>query len=88
MKITIDGVRLDVEKATKFSLSRHDGSNNSTGSAYRSPKGRWYVYTPSQWANGHAWELSTAADVLGDYDGYLVESDKEEIARLGGLEWE
>ena len=87
MKITIDGIRLDTEKASQsWTLYwADDRSNAHSGHIYRSSKGQWYVYTPSQWSNQHTWELSTAANILNDYDKYLNDEQKTQIAELGEL---
>jgi hypothetical protein len=90
MKITIDGVRLDTDKA-KLHIALYwadDRSNQHTGDVYLSSLDQWYVYTPSQWGNMHSWVLSTAAEILNDYDRYLTEEKKDAIARAGNLEWE
>jgi hypothetical protein len=89
MKITIDGKRFDTDKAKQvWKLWYNDGSNIHTGEVYLSSGGSWYVYTPSQWSNQHSWVLSSPKDILNDYDKYLEDSEKEEIAKLGGLDWE
>jgi len=90
MKITIDGKRFDTDKATRsWDLYKLDSnSNQHTGRVCRSSAGAWYVYTPSQWSNRHSWILSTPEEILDHYDGYLKEEEKEEIAELGGLDWE
>ncbi len=90
MKICIEGHRFDTDKAkTHIELEMiDDRSNRHTGDAYMSTKGQWYVYTPSQWGNMHHWTLSSAAEILDNYDAYLSDTEKEEIAELAKLEWE
>lgn len=89
MKLTIDGVMLDTEKAQQWPLSYMDErSNHHTGDVFRSSKGTWYVFTPSQWSNRHSWVLMNPADILSEYDKYIEEEDKAEIANLAGLAWE
>lgn len=94
MKIVINGHRFDAAKAKKhYTLEAFDDrSNRVTGDVYLSSKGQWYLETPSQWANGHYWMLSTAAEILSEYGSYLTESEKAEIATLGDggkpLDWE
>lgn len=89
MRITIDGHHLDTEKASHhWELDYWDDHNRHTGDVYRSSKGTWYVYTPSQWANQHAWRIMTPANILNDYDQYLTEDEKDEIADLATVEWE
>lgn len=89
-KITIDGVRLDTKKATHswelYWLDRQ--SNQHTGEVFVSSTNQWYVYTPSQWANQHRWELSTPEQVLSDYDRYLTDAQKTAIAEVGGLSFD
>ena len=87
MKVTIDGVRLDTAKNTHhwelFWLD--ESSNQHTGHVYVSSEGQWYVYTPSQWSNMHNWELSSAVEVLNQYDRYLTEEQKTSIADVSEL---
>lgn len=87
--IAIDGHRFDTDKAKHtWPLQYHDGHNNFTGELFLSSRGTWYVYTPSQWANGHRWELTDPADVLERYQDYLSEAEKIEILTLAKLETE
>jgi hypothetical protein len=90
MKICIDGHRFDTKRATHhWDLSWHDErSNEHTGDLYRSAKGTWYVYTPSQWGNRHSWEIITPEDALDQYSRYLTNEEKTEIAEVAGLDWE
>lgn len=90
MKVTIGGHRFDTSKASHhWGLDRiDDNSNRHTGDLYHSSKGTWYVWTPSQWANQHAWMLIEPADALTEYDQYLTDEEKAEIAELAGLDWE
>ena len=90
MKVTIDGIRLDTEKA-KFSVTLYwldDHSNQHTGEVYMSSQGQWYIYTPSQWGNQHRWELASPESILNDYDRYRTDEKKDQIASLGGLDWQ
>ena len=89
MKVTIEGHHFDTKKAPHhWGLSYWDGNNNHTGDVYLSSKGVWYVYTPSQWANQHSWMLMDASEILTEYDSYLDDEEKSEIAELANLEWE
>lgn len=89
MKLVIDGIRLDTDKASHhWDLWYNDGSNSFTGDVYRSSKGTWYMYTPSQWANRHSWVLMTPEEILSAYPEYLSDGTKAEIAELAGLGWE
>ena len=89
MKITIEGQRLDTKKASHhWDLYYFDGSNQHTGKVYLSSKGTWYVYTPSQWSNQHSWCLMDPPAILSEYDRYLEDEEKTEIAELAGLDWE
>jgi hypothetical protein len=81
MKIVIEGSRFDTEKAQHWDLSLWDGHNWIQGDLYRSSKGTWYVNTPSQWSNGHHWELTTPAQALEDYRQFLEDSQVEEISK-------
>ena len=87
--IAIDGHRFDTSKAKKhFQLYHHDGNNRLTGGLYLSSKGTWYVETPSQWANGHRWELIDPADAIERYSDYLSQVEIAEIIKLATLETE
>lgn len=90
MKVTIDGHHFDTQKASHYwDLEYFDqSSNRHTGTLYRSSKGIWYVYTPSQWTNQHSWQLIEPVEALTDYDKYLEDKEKTEIAELAGLDWE
>ncbi len=90
MKISINGHHFDTDKASHhWDLDWFDqNSNRHTGDVYRSSKGQWYVYTPSQWSNMHYWELMSVSEILSNYDEYLEDDEKAEIAELGGVEWE
>lgn len=90
MKIVLNGIRLDTTKAKlHVSLDHHDGSNMIEGDVYQSASGKhWYVYTPSQWSNGHRWEMSTPTRILEDYGRELSDADREAISTAAGLEWE
>lgn len=88
-KISIGGHRFDTAKAqVTCDLEYWDGHNWHRGSLYLSSAGTWYVYTPSQWSNGHSWAITDAAEALEKYDRFLTEKDKERIAHLAGLDWE
>lgn len=87
--VAIDGKRLDTRRCKRtWRMEHHDGSNLHTGDLYLSSRGTWYVYTPSQWANGHRWELIDPADVLERYQEYLTAAERAEIVELGALEVE
>lgn len=89
MKITIENHRLDTDTATTWDLSCYDDrSNQLSGELHCSPGGIWYVYTPSQWANGHSWEIVTPEEALAQYDDFLTSDQKEEIAAKAGLMWD
>ena len=88
-KVVIEGHRFDTKKAKiRFDLQYFDGNNSHTGKLYCSSTGVWYVYTPSQWSNQHAWEVIDPTEALERYDRYLTDEHKEKIAALAGLEWE
>jgi len=87
--ILIDGHRFDTEKAKKsWSLNYHDGKNLYTGDLYLSSRGTWYVYTPSQWGNGHRWEIGDPAVLIEQYGEGLSDEEREEVITLAGLETE
>lgn len=89
MKISIDGHHFNTEKATShWRLDRFDGSNRHMGSVYLSSTGVFYIWTPSQWANRHSWVIMSASDILCEYDQYLGDDEKAEIAEAGKVEWE
>jgi hypothetical protein len=80
--IVIDGKRLDTGKAKQsWDLSHHDGSNYHSGRLYLSSGGTWYVETPSQWANGHRWELCDPVEAIERYGEGLGDDDRAEILR-------
>ena len=87
--VLIDGHRFDTEKAKReWDPSYHDGHNRFSGELYLSSKGTWYVHTPSQWANGHRWEIGDPADLIEQYGEGLDDEEREEIIALAGLETE
>jgi len=87
--IAINGHRFDTNKAKKhYELYYHDGHNRHTGDLYLSSKDTWYIVTPSQWANGHRWELIDPADAIERYAEYLSEDEIKEIMELAKLETE
>lgn len=89
MIIAIDGRRFDTAKARKhYRLDHHDGRNRHTGDLYLSTRGTWYVETPSQWSNGHRWELVDPAVVVERYQDYLTQDEIVEILTLAKLETE
>jgi hypothetical protein len=89
MKLTIDGHRFDTTKATlHIPLWYCDGVRAITGDVYRSSNGLWYVETPSQWSNYRSWRIMDPAEILDEYDRYLKDEDKEQIANAAGLDWE
>jgi hypothetical protein len=80
-KIVIEGQRFDTSKAKKqWNMAYWDGSNWIQGELYLSSKGQWYMYSPSQWSNGHHWELTSPAEVLENYRNYFEDPVIEEIA--------
>ena len=86
MIIAIDGHRFDTTKARKtWNLRYHDGNNFHEGDLYLSSRGAWYIETPSQWSNGHRWELT---DVIERYSHYLSQTAIAEILELAKLETE
>lgn len=87
MIVCIDGKRLDTDKAKSWSLNYHDGSNLFTGKLYLSSKKTWYVYTPSQFGNGHRWELCDPAEAIEMYKG-LNDDEITEILEIAELETE
>ena len=87
--IVIDGKRLDTDKARRtWDLSYHDGHNRHTGALYLSSRGTWYVETPSQWANGHRWELIDPAEAIERYPDSLSDEERAEILALAKLDTE
>ena len=88
-KLTIESVHLATDLAVKsWPMYWHDGSNVHTGKVYLSSAGTWYVWTPSQWGNGHWWELSEPGEILNQWDRYLTTERKAEIAEEAGISWE
>jgi len=89
MIVCIEGKRLDTDKAkAHWRLYYHDGNNAHTGDVYLSSKGTWYVYTMSQWGNGHRWELMSPEEILEQCGHGLEEGEKEEIIEIAKLETE
>jgi hypothetical protein len=89
MKISIDGQHFDTAKASQhWELYYWDGSNGHSGSVYRSSRGTWYVNTPSQWSNRRAWMVMLPEHILSEFDRYLTQEDKEDIATVAGIDWE
>ena len=85
----IDGHRFDTDKAQRhWTMWHFNGHNILTGDLYLSSKGTWYIYTPSQWSNGHRWEVVDPADVLERYGDYFDGEEKTEIMGLANLETE
>jgi hypothetical protein len=83
--IVIEGKKLDTSRAAKaWSLDYHDGSNLHTGELYLSSKGTWYVSTPSQWANGHRWELVDPVDAIERYGRGLDDEARAAILEAAG----
>lgn len=82
MKIVIEGHRFDTNKAEKhYELARFDGHNHIRGDLFKSSKGKWYMWTPSQWGNGHRWELTSPAEILEHYRDFLSDVEIEEISQ-------
>lgn len=89
-KIAIDDKMFNTEMATHdYDLHGFDGNSNQIrGHLYRSSRGTWYVYTPSQWSNRRRWEITTGKQALLDYSHYLGQEQMAEIAKLCELDWE
>jgi hypothetical protein len=82
MKIVIEGHRFDTNKAEKhYELTHFDGHNHITGDLFKSSKGKWYMWTPSQWANCHSWIMTSPAEILEQYRDFLKEDEIEEISQ-------
>lgn len=90
MKISIDGHHFNTAKAkARWTLAWWDDHSNShTGSVYLSSSGVFYVLTPSQWTNRQSWVIMSATDILSEYDRYLEDDEKMEIAEAGGVKWD
>jgi hypothetical protein len=90
MKITIENHHFDTEKARRsWSPSYWDGSNNHHAELYLSSTGILYGNSLSQWGNGHgSFEILTVSEALEQYDRALTETEKKEIAEVGGVTWE
>lgn len=89
MIVAIEGHRFDTSKAKNtWDIGYHDGHNLLTGDLYLSSKGTWYVFTPSQWADGHRWELIDPADAIERYGEHLDDDVIEEIMALAKLDTE
>jgi hypothetical protein len=89
MIVAIDGRRFDTAKAkAHYRLDYHDGRNRHTGDLYLSARGTWYVETPSQWANGHRWELIDPAVAVERYQDYLTQDEIVDILTFAKLETE
>lgn len=74
-KVAIDGHIFETSKARwHVSLDYWDGHNMQYGDVYESTTGIFYVYTPSQWSNGHRWEIQSPQEILANYGS---ESDME-----------
>lgn len=87
--VCTEGHRFDTEKAKRhWDLGYYNGSNLHTGDLYLSSKGTWYCWTPSQYGNGHRWEVNDAAVLVEQYGYGLASDEKREIIELAGLETE
>jgi hypothetical protein len=87
--VCIEGHRFDTEKAKRtWSLDFHDGNNMHYGDLYLSSRGTWYCETPSQWSNGHRWEIGDAGELVEQYGCGLDDDEKSEIFALAKLETE
>ena len=87
--VLIEGHPFNTEKAKReWSLNYFDGHNHHTGELYLSSKGTWYCHTPSQWANGHRWEIGDPAVLIEKYGEGLDDEERAEIIALAGLETE
>ena len=85
----IDGHRFDTDKASQHWHMHHfNGNNVLEGDLYLSSRGTWYLYTPSQWANGHRWEVIDPAELLDRYGDYFDDGEKADIMALAKLETE
>lgn len=87
MIVAIKGRRFDTDKAKRhWQLMRCDPQGNRhTGDLYLSSQDTWYIETPSQWANGHRWELIDPQDAVELYGGYLDQAEIADIIALAGL---
>jgi hypothetical protein len=80
-KIVIEGLRFDTKKAAQhWRMSNWDGHNNIDGDLYRSSKGAWYMFVPTQWSNYEHWILTSPAEVLENYRDFFGEEAIEQIA--------
>lgn len=94
-KVSVDGHLFDTGMAKKhWDLEWFDGNSNlHSGDLYVSTTDIWYALSPSQWANGHSWELlgsgeKGAKEALLRYSDYLEQSEIEEIAEMGKIQFE
>lgn len=91
MKVAISGHVFDTDKAKwHASLDHFDGHNQIYGDIYQSSTGIFYIYTPSEWANQHSWEIITPKRILEDYgsDEYLTGEEIDYIVQAGNVEVE
>ena len=87
--IVIEGKRLDTDKAkASWDLGYFDGSNMHYGCLYLSSRGTWYIETPSQWANGHRWEIIDPMVAIERYGRGLDDDERAEIIEAAGVETE
>jgi len=81
MKIVVDGHKFDTSKAKRhYTMANFDGHNQITGDLYISSKGQWYMYSPSQWGNGHRWQMTSPEEILEQYREFFDEKEIEEIS--------
>lgn len=89
MFVAIEGHRFDTSKSkAHYELIGHINGNRHTGDLYLSSRGTWYVWTPSQWSNGHRWELVDPEVAVERYQDYLSQDEIAEILKLAKLETE
>ncbi len=87
-KIIIEGQRFDTAKAVRhIHIAHHDGHNMLYGEIYKSSGGQWYVYTPSQWSNGHRWALMSPEEIHESY-GHMLDSEERAIIEADIQGWE
>jgi hypothetical protein len=89
MIIAIEGKRFETTKARHhWHMHNFDGQNSHHGDLYLSSQGTWYIETPSQWANGHRWELIDPTDIIEQYRDYFDDDEIAQIIELAKLETE
>jgi hypothetical protein len=87
--VVIGGKAFNTCKAQRrWVLEYHDGENYSRGELYVSSKGNWYLWSPSQWSNSHAWMLTSPVDAVEKYGKFLSQDEIVEILALANVETE